>query len=113
MPWGSQVAGGIITIKSGVITRHRGKDADHNFTADEWRTICASINTPCIITKNKERGDFNLYLDMIKNDKRVLVGLEVRSVGRGTKIDAIKTVFAKNFNEKGSSHEVLYKKIRP
>ena len=34
------------TIRYGVITHHKKKDSDHDFSADEWKQICAKITEP-------------------------------------------------------------------
>ena len=98
--------GEYFTIRYGVISHHKGKDADHNYTIDEWRQISEKINWPVMITKYKD--NFNIYLDIFKNSKLTLVGVEVKQVNKEFFVNNVKTVFAKNNRENEST---IWKKI--
>ena len=88
------IVGESFTIRYGIITHHRKKDSDHDFTADEWKQICAKITEPFAVERY-EKG-YNLFLDLMHNNNYVLVGIEVKSVGKSIFVNAVKTVFAKN-----------------
>lgn len=98
------------TIRYGVITHHKNKDADHDFAAEEWRQICAKIAEPFAVTRYV--GGFNLFLNIRHNGKFVLAGVEVKNTGKDIFVNAVKTVFAKNLS---GSADIIYisKKITP
>ncbi|MBQ9205579.1 MAG: hypothetical protein IJ158_02565 [Treponema sp.] len=98
------------TIRYGVITHHKKKDSDHDFTTDEWKQICKKTADPFAVERY-ENG-FNLFLDLKHNDNYVLVGVEVKNTGKKHFVNAVKTIFAKNF---ASSRNIIYtsKKITP
>ena len=83
-------------IRYGVISRHKNKDKDHDFTAEEWKDICKKINKPVLVTKYK--NGYNLYLDVIKNGKHTLIGVDVKSVSRNLIINNVKTAFASDID---------------
>lgn len=104
------LTGDIITIKYGVISRHKDKDSDHSFTANEWRKICKALPHPFAITKSKEKDYYNVFLSGKKGNKDILVGMSVKSIGKNIEINAIRTVFAKDFDINDSRYKVLYVK---
>ena len=59
-----------------------------------------------MITRYKD--NFNIYLDIFKNSKLTLVGVEVKQVNKELFVNNVKTVFAKNNRENES---VIWKKI--
>lgn len=83
-------------VRYGVISRHKNKDKDHDFTAEEWKDICKKINKPVLVTKYK--NGYNLYLDVIKNGKHTLIGVDVKSVSRNLIINNVKTAFASDID---------------
>lgn len=83
-------------VRYGVISRHKNKDKDHDFTAEEWKDICKKINKPVLVTKYK--NGYNLYLDVIKNGKHTLIGVDVKSVNRNLIINNVKTAFASDID---------------
>ena len=54
------------------------------------------INKPVLVTKYK--NGYNLYLDVIKNGKHTLIGVDVKSVNRNLIINNVKTAFASDID---------------
>ena len=98
--------GNNISVQYGKISRHKGKDEDHYFSADEWRQVCRNLSDPekCIITRSEGRKDFNIYT---KIGKSVMVGVEVKTPARDVKSNNLKTIFRRNPKE---TETVLYPK---
>ena len=108
------------TIRFGVISRHFGKDSDHNLPVGVWEKLPKALQTPFAITKHFERkGDtiiqkgYRIYTTLKHNDKYVIVGATVKSVDRNLEINAIETAFA--INHRAEHQEVIYqsKEITP
>ena len=77
------------TIPYGTISRHFGKDEDHELTEEEWQRIPSAIMTPFAITKyysdknhQRHRG-FRLYTDISKGNGYIVIGVDVKSVNQG------------------------------
>lgn len=93
------------TIRYGVISHHKNKDSDHSFTVEEWKQISKKLSTPLAVVPYKK--GFNVFVDVIKNGKLTLVGMEVKSAGKNNLVNDIKTVFAKDVD---MSKDILHKK---
>lgn len=81
-----------ICAQYGKISHHKGKDADHHFSSDEWRAICRNLSDPkkCIITQSPGRKDFNIYT---KLGTSVMVGIEIKYPSRNEVSNNLKTIF--------------------
>ena len=90
-------------VRYGVVSHHKGKDADHSYSADEWKQLCVKINAPLAVTRYKD--SYNVYVDVQKNGKPTLVGVAVKQAGRELVVNSIKTVFAKHIND---ADEIVY-----
>lgn len=90
------LTGDYFSIRYGTINRHKGKDSDHNFTADEWKQICKEIANPNneVEIYNGKKNAFKMMLGIVKNGKKVRVGVDVKSVGRNLEVNTVSTVFA-------------------
>ena len=113
------------TIPYGAISRHFGKDEDHELTEEEWNQIPDAIQSPFAITKyyiDKERQQqrgFRLYTDIPKGKGFIVVGVDVKSVNQGKGkpvllINSISTIFGKDGKIAGVEEEIYRsKKINP
>ena len=95
--------GSHFVVRYGVVSHHKNKDGDHTYSVDEWKQICARINSPLAVTKHGD--DYNLYVDVQKNGKPTLIGVAVKQAGRDLVVNSIKTVFAKKINR---TDEILF-----
>jgi hypothetical protein len=102
--------GDFFSVRYGVISRHAGKDDDHNLTEQNWIDLCGEITQPFAITKH---GDgFNIFLNIKVNDNWVLAGTIVQIAGKNIEINVVRTAFGvKSFK----NDEIIYRaeKITP
>jgi hypothetical protein len=81
--------GDYFSIRYGVITRHLGKDNDHALSEDNWNELCEAITRPFAIAK---RGDvFRLLTSVRVNSHYVMVGVEVKKIGRDMEVNSVST----------------------
>ena len=92
------LSGDDIQTKYGVVSRHKTKNKDHYFSADEWRMICKNLADPkkCIITQKAGRKGFNIYT---KIGDSVLVGVQVKPSSKGGSYNTMQTVYRKKAQE--------------
>ena len=96
------------------IKTHKGKDADHNLTREEWHNLPNALKNPFAITRYKGAKDrFRLYVDIKHNDKYIAVGVDVKRINAGRykpmlSINSIKTLFAHHGEIGGSEELVTY-----
>ncbi len=99
------------TVKYGVISRHKNKDSEHNFTVNEWKIICKKLSNADNLVVTKYKDGFNIYL---KVNESILLGIKVNSIKKDLEVNSIRTVFKKEIFE---NDKVLYpnsiKKITP
>lgn len=86
--------GDIITVRYGVITHHSSKDLDHILSADDWHQIIQKINKPIAIAEHEGAG--RLFLDIERNGKYIIIGIDVKNVGKNSYVNAITTAFYKD-----------------
>ena len=99
------------TIRYGVITRHFDKDKSHKLTEDDWQKLPNALQNPFAITKNsKEKGSYRIYTSMQNsNGEYVVVGVDVKNVGRNIEVNAISTIFGRRENANLTvDEEVIY-----
>lgn len=101
------------TIRFGVISRHFGKDSDHNLPIEVWEQLPQALQKPFAITKHFERkGEktaekgYRIYTTLRHNDKYIIVGADVKIAGKGLEINAIETAFA--ITSPSELEEVIY-----
>ena len=95
------------TIPYGTISRHFGKDEDHELTEEEWEIIPKAIQTPFAVSKyyadkehNRQRG-FRIYTDIQKGNGYIVIGVDIKKVNQGKGksvllINSISTIFGKD-----------------
>ena len=99
---------------------HKGKDADHDLTKEEWHELPDAIKKPFAVTRYQGANDrFRLYVNINHNGKPVAVGIDVKRVNQGKEkpqldVNSVKTVFAHHGEIGGSEVLVAYdEKITP
>jgi hypothetical protein len=85
------LTGEYFDVRYGVISRHKGKDADHTLSVADWQHLCAHITSPAVITKR--RNGYNIYIHTEKGSAYILVGVKVKSSGEACRVNAVRTVF--------------------
>ena len=109
------LTGDKFTIRYGVISRHFGKDTEHNLSEKVWQQLPQAIQNPFAITKyyedekkEKQKG-YRLYTSLtLSNGSFVVVSAEVKNAGKDIEINAINTIFGrKNISE--THDELIYK----
>ncbi|GMO46537.1 MAG: hypothetical protein Ta2G_01760 [Termitinemataceae bacterium] len=83
--------GDYFTVGYGVIAKHKNKDDNHKLTAQNWLDLQDAIKVPFVITKYND--GCNLYTSVKINDKNILVGAEVKRIGRNVAVNSIRTAF--------------------
>jgi hypothetical protein len=102
--------GQYFSVRYGVISRHMGKDADHQLSEKNWCDLTDEIVKPFVIAKY---GDgYRLFTGVKVNGKYTAVGVDVKTIGKEIEINSITTTFGYT---PGKSEEVIYrsKKITP
>jgi hypothetical protein len=94
-PYG--IIGDFFAVRYGVISRHFGKDPDHNLTAEHWKALTEEITRPFAIS---EYGNgFRLFTNVKIGDKWIIAGVDVKNMARNIEINNIATAFGYNFTE--------------
>lgn len=103
------------TISYGVIARHVGKDSSHDLTEEEWNQLPEAIQHPFAVSEyypegiesGKQRG-YRIYTTIKKGNGYIVVGVDVKSMGRDMEINSISTVFSKD-TRAGEKERFIYK----
>ena len=97
------LTGDKFTIRYGVISRHFGKDNQHDFTEEEWKQIPKALSNPILITEyyqdeqQKRKKGYRLYTPLkLADGSYVVVSAEVKNAGKNLEINAINTIFGRN-----------------
>jgi hypothetical protein len=99
------IIGDFFAVRYGVISRHFGKDSDHNLTAEHWKALTVEITRPFAIS---EYGDgFRLFTNVKMGEKWIIAGVDVKNLARNIEINNIATAFGYNFNE-GRKEKIAY-----
>ena len=105
------LTGDRFTIKYGVLSRHAGKDDSHSLTEKLWEELPDALQKPFAITRfgGKDKG-YRLYTTMKnENGETIVVGVDVKNVGRDIEVNAISTIFGRRGDAKKTQKEdVLY-----
>ncbi len=105
------LTGDRFTIKYGVLSRHAGKDDSHSLTEKLWEELPDALQKPFAITRfgGNDKG-YRLYTTMKnENGETIVVGVDVKNVGRDMEVNAISTIFGRRGDAKKTQKEdVLY-----
>ena len=105
------LTGDRFTIKYVVLSRHAGKDDSHSLTEKLWEELPDALQKPFAITRfgGKDKG-YRLYTTMKnENGETIVVGVDVKNVGRDMEVNAISTIFGRRGDAKKTQKEdVLY-----
>jgi hypothetical protein len=104
---GKGLTGDYFTARYGVISRHVGKDPDHDLTAQNWTDLCDAIKAPFAIVKH---GDgYNLFTNVQNNTgKWVMVAVDVKNAGRNIEVNSIKTAYGYKKRLNGVTDDFVY-----
>ena len=93
------------------MSRHAGKDDSHSLTEKQWEELPDALQKPFAITRfgGKDKG-YRLYTTMKnENGETIVVGVDVKNVGRDMEVNAISTIFGRRGDAKKTQKEdVLY-----
>ncbi|MCD8282520.1 MAG: hypothetical protein LUC22_04610, partial [Prevotella sp.] len=116
------LTGDKFTVRYGVISRHWGKDSDHNIPIEAWEQLPEALQHPFAITKyydsladkkaDKIKG-YKLYTTIKLNDGYIVVGAKVKSTGRDMEVNSIATVFSRDKVSKLEKEVYRGEKITP
>ncbi len=100
------------TVRYGVISRHAGKDGAHDLSLDNWAQLPQALQTPFAICRLNDSADsYRIYTTLQNaNGEYIVVGVDVKNVGRELNVNAISTAFGRR-NEANlpMDEEVIYK----
>ena len=110
------ILGTKFTIRYGVISRHCGKDAQHNLSKDVWLQLPKALCDPLCISKyysdekKEHQKGYRIYTPLqLEDGSFVMVSAEVISSGKNLLINKINTVFGRP--KVSTNHEdVIYTK---
>ena len=94
------------------IKTHKGKDADHDLTREEWHQLPDALKYPFAVTRYNDANDrFRLYVNVMHNGNYVAVGVDVKRLNQGQElpmleVNSIKTFFA-HHGEIGGSEKPI------
>ena len=89
------------TISYGAISRHFGKDPDHNLSKEIWEQLPTAITNPFAITEyyieieHEHLRGYRIYTSIQLGEGYVVVGVDVKVAGRNLLVNSITTVFGK------------------
>ncbi|MBQ6069480.1 MAG: hypothetical protein IJK84_08260 [Bacteroidales bacterium] len=109
------LTGDKFTIKYGAISRHFGKDNQHDLPQGVWEKLPEAITKPFAITRYSDKANgYRLYTAIKVGESYVVVGVDVKNAGRELEVNSISTIFAKE-GQITSKEEVIYrsKEITP
>ena len=104
------LTGDRFTIKYGVLSRHAGKDDSHSLTEKQWEELPDALQKPFAITRfgGKDKG-YRLYTTMKnENGETIVVGVDVKNVGRDMEVNAISTIFGSEVTLKRHRKRMCY-----
>jgi len=114
------IAGDRFSLSFKNIKTHKGKDADHDLTREEWHQLPDALKNPFAVTRYNDANDrFRLYVNVMHNGNYVAVGVDVKCVNQGRnlpmmEVSTIKTVFAHHGEIGGGEKLITYdKEITP
>ena len=96
--------GDFFSVRFGVITRHKTKDANHNLSEQNWIDLCEAITKPFAIAKHKE--GYRLFTGSKVNENYIAVGVDVKNVGKNILVNSVATAFG--FIAKQISEKIIY-----
>jgi hypothetical protein len=100
--------GQYFSVRYGVISRHMGKDKDHQLSEKNWLDLIDEIVKPFAIAKY----GYRLFTCVKVNGKYTAVGVDVKTIGKEIEVNSVTTAFGYS---PGKNEEVIYmsKKTTP
>jgi hypothetical protein len=96
--------GQYFSVRFGVISRHLGKDKDHQLNEQNWLDLADKIVNSFAIAKYDD--GYRLFTDVKVNDKYTAIGVDVKSIGKEIEVNSVTTAFGYN---PGKKEEVIYR----
>ena len=88
------VTGRRFTMSYGVISRHLNKDKGHKLTPEVWKQLPQALQTPFAVTEyTKKNRAYRIYTTLQLENGWVVVGVDVKNMGRDIDVNSISTVF--------------------
>ena len=100
------LTGDYFSIRYGVISRHLGKDKDHDLSEQNWLDLCKAITEPFTITKY-DKG-YRLFTSIKFDENLAAIGINIKTIRKGLEVNSICTVF--KYNQRNQvNDEIIYK----
>jgi len=105
------LTGDYFSVRYGVISRHLGKDVNHNLEEKDWIDLCKEIAAPFAIAKYGE--GYRLFVNMKVGGVFTAVGVNVNNPGKDLKVNSVMTAFG--YRGSPDKEEFIYisKKLTP
>ena len=104
------IIGQITASRSSVNKRH-SNDIAHSLSNQEWYDVIRSINNPVAVARYKGREQsFRIYTSILHDNLNIVVGIDVKQVGRDKYVSNVKTAFARSVDKLavGTKEIILY-----
>jgi hypothetical protein len=98
------INGQYFSVRYGVISRHMGKDRDHQLSEKNWLDLIDEIVKPFAIAKYGT--GYRIFTSVKVNGKYTAVGVDVKTIGREIQVNSVTTAFGYN---QGKNEEVIYR----
>ena len=105
------LTGDYFSVRYGVIARHKGKNANHNLSVQNWVDICDEITRPFAIVKHK--GGCRMFVNVKVNNNFAAIGIDVKKVERNIEVNSVSTVFGHEGKVKNSEFIYVKKGLAP
>jgi hypothetical protein len=99
------ISGEYFSVRYGVISRHTGKDDDHNLSEEAWEGLCDAITDPFAIAKHGE--GYRFFTSVKLGEKYIAVGVDVKNIGQGIDVNSVSTAFG--YTEGQKTEEIIYR----
>ena len=92
------IIGQITASRSSVNKRH-SNDIAHSLSDREWYDVIRSINNPVAVARyNGREQSFRIYTSILHDNMNIVVGIDIKQVGRDRYVSNVKTAFARSID---------------
>jgi len=105
------LTGDYFSVKYGVISRHLGKDADHNLKEKDWLDLCIKITAPFAIAQYGE--GYRLFVNIKVDGIFTVVGVKVNFPEKGLEVNSVMTAFGYRGSPDQEQFIYINKKLTP
>ena len=96
------LTGDSFTVRYGVISRHKGKNASHSLSADEWKALCKRLENADNLVVAKHGEGFSVFLAL---PDTTMVGVTVKNSGKSVEVNSVSTVYKREIKE---AEDIVY-----